>query len=80
MFCTPTRKIVARKQHSCTNCGQKILIGEVYCNWKSVDNTWFTSKMHPECFNSLAEENEYYGSFEYMPYSGERPEREHATL
>lgn len=75
MFCTITEDVLAKKEHVCTNCGQKILKGESYKKWKSVDDSWFTSKMHPECFVSLLDENEYYGSFEYMPYSGERPEK-----
>ena len=73
MFCTPQESVIARKTHLCTNCAQGIAKGESYVKWKSVDDSWFTNKMHPECLQSLNEENEYYGSFEYMPYSGERP-------
>lgn len=72
-FNSDTKTVTARKMHRCTNCGQHIGIGETYKRWTSVDDGWFTSKMHPECFDDLAIEADG-GQFEYMPYSGERPE------
>lgn len=73
MYCTPTQKQKARKQHRCTYCGQIINIGEEYARWASYeDGTSAQNKMHPECLESLQAEAEN-GVFEYTPYSGERP-------
>lgn len=73
MFSTSPIDRVARKQHRCTNCGEPIAPGETYKRWISFDDSAFTSKMHPECLVSLEEDCQY-GKFEYMPYSGARPE------
>jgi len=74
MYCTPEQTHKSRKQHRCTNCGQAINIGDKYVRWTSYeDGTSFQNKMHPECLESLQEESEN-GSFEYMPYFGERPD------
>ena len=72
MYCTPTEVRKARTQHRCTNCGQKIEAGEDYARWASYDDgRCFTNKMHPECLDSLQYDG---GNFEYMLYSGERPD------
>lgn len=71
-YCAPTKTLVARKDHRCTNCGEPINKGDTYLRWTSVDDNWFTSKMHPECHQSLMDDADG-GQFEYMPYSGERP-------
>lgn len=73
MFNTESVDRKARKPHLCTNCGQRILAGETYKHWVTFDDSAFTNKMHPECLSALQEDAEY-GQFEYMPYSGERPE------
>lgn len=71
MFYSDTKTVVAKKTHVCTNCGQRIEVGESYKKWTSVDDCWFTSKLHVECYESLAED----GPFEYTPYNGERPSK-----
>ena len=72
MFCTPPETRKARKEHFCTYCGEKILPGETYQAWRSVDATWFANKMHPECLADLQE----WGDGEYTAYCGERPRRD----
>lgn len=76
MYCTPGVYRKARIVHQCTNCGEQIVPGERYVRWMSVatGDKAFTSKMHPECLQSLQEDAEY-GEFEYMPFSGERPQK-----
>lgn len=76
MFCTKVIDILARKEHSCTWCAEKILKGELYKQWKSVDDSWFTNKMHEECYKVACDEMQYYSDWEYMPYSEQRPEKE----
>lgn len=77
MYCTEPTRQKARVQHVCTNCGHPIAIGEEYDRWMSIDDKAFTNKMHIECLQALNDEASYYGGggFEYMPYSGEPPER-----
>lgn len=75
MFITSKELIVARKEHACTWCAEKILKGEQYFIWKSVDDSWFTSKMHVECAEACDTECLKWGDNEYMAYNGERPER-----
>lgn len=69
-FFNPAKNVKAKIEHRCTNCCEPILVGDTYMKWTSVDETWFTSKMHPECF-----EDTFKYDNEYTPYSGERPER-----
>ena len=71
-YCTPTQTLVARKVHQCTNCAEPINKGETYKRWASVEDGWFTSKMHPECFQALLDDADGPG-FEYTPYDGQRP-------
>ncbi len=71
-YYSPTKKVIARKQHRCTNCGEAINAGETYMSWQSVDDGWFNNKMHPECLESLIDDADG-GHFEYVPFSGERP-------
>jgi hypothetical protein len=71
-FHSQAATVIARKVHRCTNCGQPIGKGEAYQRWTSVDDRWFTSKMHPECHASLLMEADG-NDFEYTPYGGERP-------
>ena len=70
-FYSEVKDVIARKQHRCTNCGEPIMVGEIYKRWVSVEDGWFTSKMHKECLQSLIDESD--GEFEYTPYNGERP-------
>lgn len=71
MFCTPAETVKARKAHKCTYCGEWIKPGELYDTWKSVDDSWFTNKMHPECNEEVSED----GYFEYTPFCNERPDK-----
>ena len=72
MYCSPVENRKAKKQHRCMNCGESIEPGEYYLRWMSVDDgKAIGNKMHPECFDCLAED----GPFEYTLYSGERPEK-----
>jgi hypothetical protein len=67
MFCTTRTLKKARKNHKCTYCG------DPYYAWESVDDSWFHSKMHPECVDSLIENS--YDTFDdtYEAYDNERP-------
>jgi len=76
MFCTQAELILAKKEHICTWCAEKIPKGEQYYRWASVDDTWHTSKMHVECRDACSEETSYYGDYEYMPYNNERPRKD----
>lgn len=73
MFCTASQAIVARRPHNCTWCGQLIAKGETHLMWKSVDDSWMTNRMHPECHAACNDECRYYGEYEYIPYDNERP-------
>ena len=72
MFCTPIEKIIARKVHQCTYCCEPINAGDSYLKWKSIDDAWFTNKLHAECLEVLQEDADG-NEFEYTPFSGERP-------
>jgi hypothetical protein len=72
MYTTNQEIVVARKEHQCTWCGETILKGESYHKWKSVDDSWFTSKMHNECHKAAHDEYTYWGDSQYMPYDNER--------
>lgn len=73
MHCTEAKTIVAVKRHICMNCGEPIESGDTYKRWVSFDDgSAGTNKMHPECLQALNDENGY-GTWEYSPYSGERP-------
>jgi len=69
MFCTKPVNRIANKKHTCTYCSEPINKGESYNMWKSVDDSWFTNKMHHECADDLNE----YGDGEYSPYCNDRP-------
>lgn len=72
MFCTIRTLKTARKNHRCTYCGDPIIAGDKYYTWESVDDSWFHSKMHPECVDALYDD--YEDSFdEYQPFDNERP-------
>lgn len=77
MYCTETQTLKARIQHRCTSCGESILPGYEYSRWMSQERgeKAYSNKMHPECKASHQEEGEYYGEWEYTPFSYPRPER-----
>ena len=69
-FCNPPEHIIARKNHRCTYCAEGIGKGFEYIYQTGVyDGHWYTSKMHIECFEDMAES----GDNEYTPYCNERP-------
>lgn len=72
MFVTDKKIVRANKEHRCTWCSQKILSGETYSTWKSVDDSWFTSKMHHECESAMRESFDGWDDT-YDPYDNERP-------
>jgi len=72
MYCTPEKILTARIQHRCEFCYERIEAGQKYVRWASVDETWFTNKMHPECLSALQEDSDW-NDFEYAPGQGERP-------
>lgn len=42
----------AKKEHKCSWCGEKILLGESYKRWRWYDSSDVTTcKLHDECFN-----------------------------
>ena len=72
MYNTPPTTQVARKPHQCTFCAEAIKVGEKYERWASVEDTYFTNKMHLECVEAAREDGGC-GGFEYIAYSNERP-------
>jgi hypothetical protein len=73
MFVSKATRPKANKLHRCTYCGEVINPGEVYNKYKSVEDSWFTNKLHDECLAALDEECRYYGENEYTPFEGTRP-------
>ncbi len=70
-FCHPMTQQICRKPHRCINCGEPLDLGQSYCKQSGVyDGAWFTNRFHSECWESMIEEDY---SFEFTPYSGERP-------
>ncbi len=72
-FVTSRSFPLANKPHRCTWCGEQIPKGERYWKWKSVEDSWSTSKMHDECLVALNNEWAESGETEYFPYENERP-------
>lgn len=80
MYCTPITEIKkAAKPHKCTWCGQSIEVKQPYKRWASVDDSWFTNMMHPECYSAMYEEMSDSWDFSYTPYDNERPTCAHET-
>jgi hypothetical protein len=65
-FSSTPRK--ARKNHNCTACAGKIYAGEIYMTWASVDDCFYTSKVHPECFENMGSEEYSYGDYDRPDY------------
>ena len=75
-FYNPHESRLARKAHRCTWCADPINAGDTYAHQTGVfDGRWYTSKMHPECFDDMCEQ----GDGEYTPYSNERPKADSHT-
>lgn len=68
-YYTPTTFQIAAKEHCCTWCGEPIKKAYPYYRWASVEDKWFTNKMHPECRDVLLE-----CPGEYVAFINERPE------
>src|SRR5574337_115590 len=69
---TPTHPM-ARKEHRCIYCGGPIVVGEVH-----VQQTG--RRYHAECDDACADDCDYYGEWEFSPYSAEYPERVKAIV
>lgn len=69
-FYNPHECRTARKAHQCIYCAETINVGDEYVHQTGVyEGKWYTSKMHPECFEGMCDG----GEGEYTPYSHERP-------
>lgn len=64
--CFTPYPVKARKNHTCTICGQRIHKGELYIRWSSVDDCFFDNKSHNECYDLP--------QGEYDAYEFERPD------
>ncbi len=76
MFSTVPEKVIARKKHRCTYCAEPIPPKTSYSRWKSLDDYWFTSKMHPECFDDYLACVDLSEDGTYTPFDNERPPQE----
>ena len=73
MYCTPPVTLKARKDHVCSSCGEKIPVGELYRRWRSYCyGDAGTNRMHEECYE-MHTDDAGSGTWEYAPYSYERP-------
>lgn len=71
-FANPSLLRVARKEHRCIWCAHPIAVGEKYSyQTGNYDGRWYANHTHLECFETICAEREG----EFMPYSGEPPER-----
>jgi hypothetical protein len=75
MFCFPVQTRKARKPHQCTWCSEQIEPGETYFHWHSVDDGYYSNKMHPECKEACNSECLEFGEDEYIAFQNERPEK-----
>lgn len=66
---------IARKDHKCIWCGQKIPKGEQYLAERSVyDGEMQNHHWHMECWSASKDEMGYTGDWEFGPYENERPQ------
>lgn len=74
MYSTPTTWQTARKPHTCSWCGQKIIVGEKYARWANYDDGVVTNKAHEECEADITEAARYEGgTIEFAAGEAERP-------
>ena len=59
MFCTDREERLARKVHACDWCLRPIVAGARYFTWRSIDDAWVTTKVHPECDGAMEEAMDY---------------------
>jgi predicted RNA-binding Zn-ribbon protein involved in translation (DUF1610 family) len=77
MYCTPHTFPKARKPHRCDSCAEPIEVGTRYVRWRCfMDGSAMTNKMHEECYSVHNAEG---GTWEYTPFSYERPEERKLT-
>lgn len=63
---------VARREHRCEWCGQKILVGEKHFKFSGVWEGEFQNwRMHTECEEARSKEDEYGDGF--SPFENDRP-------
>lgn len=71
-FYNPSTSPKARKDYRCIYCYGPILKGEIHKRQTgNYDGAWQDNRFHDECWEALVEE----GDFEFLPGSGEVPER-----
>lgn len=71
----------ARKEHRCIYCGGPILVGEQYVQQEGFyDGAPYRNRYHAECRETCVDECREYGDWEFVPYSGEYPERVKAIV
>jgi hypothetical protein len=69
-----TTKPIARKEHRCIWCGQKIVKGERYLAERSVfDGEMQNHHWHFECNEACLDENAGESEWEFEPYGNQRP-------
>jgi hypothetical protein len=69
---------IARKDHRCIWCGQKIPKGEQYISEQSVfDGDFQNHHWHFECLEDAQANTDY--EWEFMPYHNERPRKAEVT-
>ncbi|SIT50470.1 hypothetical protein BN2476_830041 [Paraburkholderia piptadeniae] len=67
---------IARKNHHCSWCGERIESGSMYMRTAGInDGDFQVGKFHPECDAAATDEFRRDPGFEYLPYDNERPER-----
>ena len=66
---------IARKDHKCIWCGQKIAKGEQYIAERSTyDGEMQNHHWHSECLADCRTVNANEGTWEFSPYENERPQ------
>ena len=69
-----SKERIARKEHVCEWCGEKIVIGEKYFHYTGIGDSGFQdNKVHLECLKAMQEHFKF-DTFddEFMPYSFKR--------